>query len=86
MHQLILAASSGATFADLADMPLGSFWFGVFVAACINIVIWFVLPFIVLAKLNEMIRRLKSIETATEASAENTRPPGTKRPESAARY
>jgi hypothetical protein len=43
------------------------------IAGIIFYAAWLFLPFMLLSKLNEIVRRLKSIETEAEATARNTR-------------
>jgi hypothetical protein len=81
MPQLFFAATTlGLNSSDAAGSVLGSgfllFLVILAVVLFVNAVLWLFLPFVLISKLNQVIRRLKSIEGEVETMARNTKPAG----------
>jgi hypothetical protein len=70
MLQLTLASVSTS---DLAAGTGGVFILILGAVLIANGVLWLFLPFVLISKLNEVIRRLKSIEAESESIARHTR-------------
>ena len=76
-------ASAISDFLQIGGGFLALFIFAVLI---VNAVLWLFLPWIMLNKMNEMIKHLRNIEAATESTERNTRPPGATKAESAVKY
>lgn len=82
----MIAQASPSTLENIFYAPSGIVAIIVLLALIYNSILWLFLPWIMMSKMNTMIKHLKNIESATEAAERHSTPAGAARSESSVKY